>query len=140
GPIGRASVLRAGNDGQNLLVVDLFRRGEGPFEDVSAWSRKIQQEARDRSIAELAGRIAEWQLDPNVDPKLLAEPGKRLDRLRAEGEAAAAPARPERNALAARLIELGPEIAGDPAMRALLEAHDKRVNDHNRTALAHLKP
>ncbi len=138
--IGTASVLRAGRDGQGLLVVDLFRGGEGPYEDVSPWSRKVQQEARDRTIAELAERIAAWQRDANVDPKLLAEQRARLHRLREESAAAAAPARPEGNALSARFIELGPEVKGDPATRALLEVHDKRVNDHNRTALAHLKP
>lgn len=137
--IGTASVLRAGHDGQGLLVVDLFRRGEGPYHDVSPWSRKVQQEARDRSIAELAGRIAEWQRDPNVDQALLAEQRSRLERLRAESEAAAG-VRAQGNALSARFIELGPEVAGDPGTRALLEAHDKRVNEHNRTALAHLKP
>jgi hypothetical protein len=46
----------------------------------------------------------------------------------------------EGNTLDARYVELGPELTGDPDMRAVLAAHDKRVNDHNRVALAEIRP
>jgi hypothetical protein len=44
------------------------------------------------------------------------------------------------NFLVPRLIELAPEIVSDESITARLRAHDHRVNEHNRVALADRAP
>jgi hypothetical protein len=51
-----------------------------------------------------------------------------------------APAATRGNRFEARLLELAPSTPGDPAVRELLRAHDKRVNQHNQKALAGREP
>ena len=138
--IGSATLVRAAHDGHGLLVVDLARSGDGPFTDVSAWSRKAQKETLARTARDLETRIAAWKRDPTVDRALVGEQEARLSRLRSEIGAIDEPVRTTGNTLSARFIELDPEVPADPAMRALLDAHDKRVNDHNRVALADVRP
>jgi hypothetical protein len=138
--IGDCTLLRASHQGHGLLAIDVFREGAGPFVDVSAWTRKAQEQALDARISELAGRVGEWKRDPGVDRKLLAEQETRLAGLRSELAALRAPPRPQGNAFSAQFIELAPETSGDPDTRALIDAHNRRVNEHNRVALANLMP
>lgn len=139
--VGTTTLLHAGRDGQGLLVVDLFRSGEGAFQDVSEWTQAASRRALAERVADLDAKVAAWRKDPSTDPALLAEQEKRLHRLRAEqsqSAAASARANAHSNAFAARYVELDPEVKNDAELRALLDAHDKRVNAHNRVALAHL--
>ncbi len=138
--IGSATLVRAAHDGHGLLVVDLVRSSDGPFTDVSVWSRKAQKETLARTAEDLAARIATWKRDPAVERALVAEQEARLSRLRSEIAALEEPVRTMGNTLSARFIELDPDVPSDPAMRALLDAHDKRVNEHNRVALADVRP
>ena len=107
---------------------------------MSRWTRESQQRVLDARIAELAARVAEWRRDPNIDKRLLAEQDARLTALRSELAALRTPPRPQGNAFSAQFIELAPETPGDPDIRALIDAHNKRVNEHNRVALASLMP
>jgi hypothetical protein len=138
--VGATTVLRAGHQGQGLLVLDLHGvAASGIFDDVSVWTRDARRAEGERRSAELAERIAAWRRDPGVDRRLLAEQEARLLDMRAAVAQAAAPARPVAKRFDARFLELGPEAPRDPRLRALLDAHDARVNDHNRSALAHVR-
>jgi hypothetical protein len=138
--IGNATLVRAARDGHGLLVVDLVRTGDGAFTDVSAWTRKAEKDAMQASVADLGARVDAWRKDKSVDRALLAEQEARLADMREQLAALDGPARAEGNTLSARFIELDPESPSEPETRALMDAHDKRVNEHNREALAGLMP
>ncbi len=139
--VGQATLLQAGKHGHGLLVMDLFQKGEGAFADASTWTRAQASASHAARVAELAQRIAAWKRDKGTDPKLLAEQEQRLAALKAEHEkASASSAGGAGNVFSARFIELGPEIKGDAQLRALLDGYDKRINDHNKVALAGRKP
>jgi hypothetical protein len=64
----------------------------------------------------------------------------RLSQMTQERTRLQAPAATRGNRFEARLLELAPSTPGDPAVRELLRAHDKRVNQHNQKALAGREP
>jgi len=136
--VGDTTVLRAADDGRGLLVVDLFRAGSGPFADASPWTQQARAQALQKRGDELRERIAAWARDPATDPALLAEQRAHLAALEAEQKGQRADKGAAGNAFSARFVELGPEVTSQPAMRAALDAHDARVNDHNRVAFANV--
>jgi hypothetical protein len=138
--VGQTTLLRAARDGHGLLVVDVFRGGKGPFADASAWSRKAEREALQRKADELAARVQAWERDPAADKQLVAEQKSRLVQLQEQLAALGGAPRVDGNAFSARFVELGPEIEDDPELSALMKAHDLRVNEANRKALADVKP
>jgi hypothetical protein len=142
--VGHTMLLRASHRGQGLLVADVFASAKdddkSAFTDVGAWARKAERDALQARIDELAGRIDAWKKDTSVDRAQLAEQEKRLTALRGDLEARNDAARPEGNVFSARWIELGPEAPSDPEIGAELDAHDKRVNEHNRQAFASVAP
>jgi hypothetical protein len=138
--VGGSTLLRAAHDGHGLLVVDVFRNGAGAFADVSAWTRKGERDALQRKVDELAARVHGWERDANADKRLVAEQKGRLVQLQEQLAALGGVPVAEGNAFSARFIELGPEIHDDPELSALLAAHDLRVNEANKLALAGIKP
>lgn len=136
--VGHTTLLHAGRQGQRVVVVDLFRRRPGTFTDVSAWTRRAERETLTRSMTDLRQRIAGWERDSNVSPTDLAAQRGRLAEMQARYEQLARRPAAAGNSFAARVIELGPEIAGDPAVATLVDQYDARVNDHNRVAFANL--
>lgn len=142
--IGSTTLLHASKDGRGLLVVDVFRSAGAsatkPLQDVSAWTRSAQSSAAQARADELAARVAEWKRAPGTDPKLLAEQEQRLAALRNEARAAGGAQTPSEGTFSARFVELGPEIKDDPELSQVLAEHDKRVNEHNRVALADMLP
>jgi hypothetical protein len=138
--VGGTTLLRAGHQGEGLLVVDVFRVGEGSFADVSDWTRRAARQADANRIAELTERIAQWRLDSKVDRARLAEQEQRLAAMRRALEQPSKAPRPRGNTFAAHFIQLDPATPSDPGLRALLRAHDQRVNEHNRVAFAKLRP
>lgn len=138
---GGVLILHAGRQGQGLTVADLWRRGQGRWIDVSVWTREQEREHRLERIAALERRIAEWEKDRNVDPVDLAEQRSRLERLRAEAASLLrAPRTDGNNVVSVRYEELGPEARRDPEVRGRLASYDRRVNEHNRAALADWLP
>lgn len=136
-----AFVLHGGRQGQRLLVVDVYLRGEGAFHDASPWTRQGSRNERLREIEDLRQRIAEWERSREVSASDLAAQRRRLAEL--ERESADRDGRPELgegNAFVAQVIELSPEAPRDSRITAILGRYDERVNEHNRTALAHLAP
>ena len=142
--VGTTTLLRAAHNGHGLLVVELFRAGDGAFADISAWTRERELEGVERRISELRGRLAQWERDPKADPKLVGEQRARLAALEAQrgsrAPSQAAPSNASGNAFSARFVELDPDVAGEPKMRALLDEYYARINERNRTALAKVPP
>jgi hypothetical protein len=138
--IGNTTLLRAARDGHGLLVVDVFHAGKGGFADASAWSRKAERETLQRKASDLAARVQAWERDPAADKQLVAQQKSRLVQLQEQLAALGGAPHIDGNAFSARFIELGPEIADDPELSALMKAHDLRVNEANRQALAEVKP
>ncbi|MET0343068.1 MAG: multiheme c-type cytochrome [Polyangiales bacterium] len=136
---GDGVLLHAGQQGQYLLSVDLGLKARGPWEDASEWTRREARKELERQLAEQKERIASWEKDPNVERRDLDEQRARLGEL--ERALASAPTpRFAQRWLVANLKEIGPEVKAEPTIAGLIDAHDKRVNEHNRTALADLKP
>lgn len=138
--VGHATLIHAGRQGQRVVVVDLFRRGDGAYVDVGAWTRTAERDALTRSIADLRQRIAAWENDSHIAQQDLATQRGRLVEMQTRFDQLGTRPTPAGNSFAARVIELGPEIAGDPAITTVVEQYNARVNDHNRVAFANAVP
>jgi hypothetical protein len=136
---GETVMLRAGYQGQGLLVVDVYVGGHGAFADVSPWTRRERDAQLKAQIDDLSQRIAAWERDPKVDRDQLAGQRQKLTSLRSE-LAQSAVVNPGGNAFSARFEQLGPELHGDPQIGSLVAAYDARVNDYNRIAFADVLP
>ncbi len=135
-----AYVLHAARQGHGVTVVDLVRRGDGEWRDVSVWTREEEREHLLETITGLRARIAEWENDAKVATADLARQRQRLSRLESEANALRRAPSIEGNVISARFEELAPDAERDPAIVALVDAYDRRVNDHNRTAFADWLP
>lgn len=136
-----APLLHAGRQGQGLLVVDVFRpEADGPFVDLSEWSLATRRGALEAAIADLRERLDAWRAEGRTNDALAAQRA-RAAALQAELETLAVPPLPpSRRGFSARYVELDPESPRDPDVRRDLQTLDRRVNDHNRTALADRRP
>ncbi|MCG8557745.1 MAG: hypothetical protein MJD61_21045 [Proteobacteria bacterium] len=132
--------LSAGRQGHGLVVLDLIRKEEGGFTDVGDWARQRRTNGLARRIADLQRRIAGWEKDRQVNQRDVDRQRRRLEHLLAELREVQAAPQPQGNIFASRWIELAPEIAGKPSVKARVDAYDRRVNAHNRRALADWKP
>ena len=136
-----AVLLHASRQGQGLVVADLYIRGGGRFADASVWTREAAAAELTRQIEDLGARIAAWENDPEVEARDLETQRGRLARLTAERDDAQSGQPPDAgNYLRARFVELTPDATRSPNIGAMVEAYDARVNEHNRTALADLRP
>jgi hypothetical protein len=132
---GDAVLLRAGYQGQGLLVVDVYLDGDKAFVDVSDWTRREQRAALQAQIDELQRRLNEWERARNVDPGNLHEQRQKLGALRTElAKSAEAPAAPSGNAFSARYEPLTTDIQGSRDVASLVDAYDARVDEHNKLA------
>jgi len=138
--VGQGTLLRAGRQGQGLLVVDVYLDGSAPFVDVSEWTRREHNAALNNRISDLAQRVSAWERDGTVDPKNLEEQRAKLRGLRAELERAQALPTARGNAFSARYEALTHEQPGDPGIAGVIDAYDARVNEHNRVAFANVLP
>lgn len=137
--VGDSVLLSAGYQGQHLLTVDLGLGSGGEWEDTSAWTRREAKKLSEKQIAAQRARIAEWEKDPKVAKADLGVQKDRLAELE-RAHAATAPPRFKKRWFRAELAPLAPEVQGDATIGSLIDEHDKRVNEHNRVALADLKP
>jgi hypothetical protein len=131
--VGSALMVHAGYQGQAVVKVELGLK-PGEWEDASAWSAQEAARELDRQIAELRARIAGWEADKRVAPADLAAQRARLQALKDQRAQPSAP-RYAGRWFDATLIELAPELRGDPTIAAQLDAHDRKVNDANRELL-----
>jgi hypothetical protein len=140
-PVAQRSslMLHAGREGQHLLVADVRLQGEGALRDVSTWTLDVARKQLEAQHKELAERIRIWEKDPKTKPEELAAQRARLERMSSQLAAKQTPSFDGRW-LSARILELAPEVKAEPTIAAKIDAYDKRVNEHNRVALAHLVP
>jgi uncharacterized coiled-coil protein SlyX len=106
--------------------------------DVSTWSRRERDKDLQTRIDELATRIAAWEKAKDVNAADLAEQREKLAALRAQLAAGASTVADR--AFDARFVELAPEVKGDTATGARIDAYDARVNEHNKLAFADVLP
>jgi hypothetical protein len=139
---GEAALLRAGRQGQGMLVVDVYLHGQAPFVDVSEWTLTEKRTDLQGRITELTQRVQAWERDPKVDKAGVDEQRARLARL-AEELARLQPTAADAdqaNAFRAAYVPLSLEQPKDPQITGLLGDYDSRVNEHNRVAFADVKP
>ncbi|MDB4986393.1 MAG: Cytochrome c family protein [Myxococcaceae bacterium] len=136
---GSAVLLHAGQQGQYAVTLDLGLEhadaGSSEWEDASDWTRREVRKDLERQISERIERIEAWAKDPKVDRAELAAQRERLRELERERDEPKVPSFAGRW-LSAQLVALAPEIAGDRAVSSVIDAHDQRVNEHNRVSLA----
>jgi hypothetical protein len=137
---GQSTLLRAGRQGQGLLVLDVYLDGSAPFADWSAWTRAEHTAALNARITDLSQRIQAWERDPQVDRASVAEQRDKLKALREELAGAVKGAAIGGNAFEASYAPLTSKEARDPQVKGLLAAYDARVNEHNREAFAKVMP
>jgi hypothetical protein len=123
-------LLHAGMQGQRVVAVDLELDASGAWHDASRWTLEAAKASLKQESSELAARIAAWEKEPGVKADDLATQRARLAQLEAEAKREEAP-RYEGRWFSAALTDLAPEVKGDPAIAAQLDAHDKRVNEAN---------
>jgi hypothetical protein len=136
---GDTITLNAARQGHGLLVVDVFRRGAGAFEDIGAWTRTRERARLAESIAALRTRIAEWERSGHAQAEVDAQKA-RLAAMEREREALRTRPTPAGNAFAARFVELSPDVRGEPEIGRIVDRYDERVNAHNKVAFANLLP
>lgn len=134
--VGDTTLLHAGRHGHGLLVLDLVRRGHGLWTDASEWTRDRRRARLDHRIANLQTRIVAWERDASIDSHDLDEQRSNLAALRKERTRIDESTPGAGNLFYAHYLEIGPERARDPDVAALLGAHARRVNAHNREAFA----
>ena len=133
-------VLHAGRQGQHVVLVDLrIGTGEG-WDNASGWSRDNARASLDREIADLATKIEAWRADEKTAQSDLAAQEQRLKSLRDERAALDGATKPSARSFDAKRVTVNTDIDTSLPINALIVAHDKKVNAHNKTALADLKP
>jgi len=138
--IGGSTQLRAGRQGQGLLVVDIYLNGSEPFVDASDWTRKEQKSALSARIQDLEQRVSAWQRDPSVDRKSLEEQRSKLRELRKEQQRSESKPSLRGNAFNARYEPITHEVPSDAQIAGIVDAYNARVNEHNRVAFADKLP
>ncbi len=136
--VGGHGVVHAAHQGTGLLIVDLFRRGAGEWRDVGAWTRSVEAARLDEAIRALEERIASWERGRDADQGAIAEQRARLTEQRAERASLATRPPLDGNAFAARFVEIDREQPSDTAIKTRIDAYSRRINEHNRDALAHV--
>lgn len=141
-PAGDAMLLHAGRQGQGLLEVNVWPRGEGGWSDVGSLGRQAAEERLRSRIDDLRRRIAEWEADESVDEADVQGQRDRLAEMEGElEELTAGHALPEEgNVIAARYRELPPEAPRDPQVTAVLDRFFRKVNQHNQRVYADVEP
>jgi mono/diheme cytochrome c family protein len=142
--IGSTLVVETANHAQALGVVDIhLRGGDGPV--VLADADGVQKAAKiaelSQQILALEARINSWEKGGTVDPKDLAARKSDLARLSQERSALERPSpAPEGSHFRYRVEEVREGLGSDATVTERMKAFYKRVNEHNKTAFADLKP
>lgn len=133
-------LLHAGRQGQHVLTLDLYLRGEGRFTNVSEWNVEVDRGRLNAEVEDLNGRLREWAEDGRSAEEL-APQHARLAALETELEALQVPALPaDSPSFSASLTELDPDMERSASVQEELAALDLRINVHNREAYAERTP
>lgn len=146
--IGGGQLLQAGDRGQRLLVLDLYvpeeaarGRENASFHDESPITKAARRRSLEARAEDLRRRIAQWMESGRYSEEALEEPRSRLRAL--EEEARSIDERPRiegKRAFIARLVEIAPSIEAARAIKAMMRAHDRAVNQANAVAFANAPP
>ncbi|MEM9189197.1 MAG: multiheme c-type cytochrome [Myxococcota bacterium] len=136
---GSTVLLHAGRQGQGLVVLDLYHRGDGTFTDWSDWTVAEERAALSDRIEDLERRIRTWEEENRAAADVAQQRG-RLARMKDELEDLQTPRSIEGNAFNARYEELPPDAERSAAVTRRVTAYDRRVNAHNQQVFASLTP
>jgi 2',3'-cyclic-nucleotide 2'-phosphodiesterase (5'-nucleotidase family) len=131
--------LHAGHQGQRLVQLDLELDGAGQPHDEGDWSRREAQRDLRAKADDLRAKIKAWESAKGTSAKDLETQRARLGELDKALSTVPTPQYQGRW-FTAEVSELTPEVPGDPAIAAQLDAYDRRVNEHNRVTLADRVP
>jgi hypothetical protein len=143
--IGSTLVIETANHAQTVAVVDVHARsdGKGPLslEDAGGVKKAAQVVDVSRRIRELEHRINGWEKGGDVAKKDLQARKAELAELRKQKKALEVeePA-PEGSFFRYRVQEVREGLGKEEAVTAQILAYYKRVNAHNKSALAEMKP
>jgi 2',3'-cyclic-nucleotide 2'-phosphodiesterase (5'-nucleotidase family) len=143
--VGSTLVVEASNHLQTIAMVDLFVRdgGSGPlvFADAGGIAKQDELLSVAERIRALEARINSWEQDKTIRPADLAARKAELARLQTEKaklEATAAPS--EGSFFLYQSVEVRAELGSDPEAKKAMNEYYRRVNDHNKVALADRRP
>ena len=142
--VGDTLVVQAPNHLQALAYVDLFvRSGDFSFEDGVGIALGEQRDSLRARITELESR-RQRALEARASAEQLAALDRELERARAEQaeleRRAAAPPKVEGSTFRYDEAFVRESSGSDPAVAQRMSDYYKRVNEHNRVALADRKP
>lgn len=148
--VGDALVLHASRQGQGLTLARVYlpaaaNEGASPSErpsivDVSPWSVETRRATLTADVRELEANLVRWEAE-GADAAQVSRQRARLVAMQAELDGLAPPPVPsDQRALAATFVELPPDAPREAEVTAAMEALARRVNDHNRIALADWAP
>ena len=143
--IGSTLVVETANHAQTVSLVDVYLRGEPTtlleLADAGGVKKAAQVGALSRRINELEARINSWEKGGEVDPADLSARKAELEKLRAERESMDKDAPPPAgDFFRYRVVEVREEFGADTRVSELMGAYYKRVNEHNKSAFADMKP
>ncbi|MFK8003906.1 MAG: multiheme c-type cytochrome [Polyangiales bacterium] len=133
-------LLHAGRQGQHVLTLDLYLRGEGTFTNISEWNVEVDRGRLNAEIEDLNARLEEWTADGRSAEELGPQRA-RLAALETELQALRVPSLPTGSpSFSAALTELDPDMERSASVQEELAALDLRINGHNREAYAGRTP
>ena len=142
--IGSTLVVQAPNHLQALATLDIHVREPGRLRlsDGSGIEQAEKRRRLEERIRELEQRIASAEKSgAGVARADIDSRRADLERLRRElADSAGSPPAPEGSFFRYALVEVRERVGSEPHVLARLERYYRRVNDHNRTALADRKP
>jgi hypothetical protein len=140
--IGNTIVVGTSNHLQTVAVVDLYVRGDDfKFRDAAGIANRDKIRSLAKRIEDLEQRIAAWERDGTVRPEELQARKADLAKLKEDRARLANPSPPASGSFFRYdLVEVREKLGSDPKVHARMLAFYRRVNDHNKVALAGRKP
>ena len=140
--VGKTIIAETSNHLQTLGVLDFYvREGSYEFADASALSEGRRKAELMKHIAEVRGKIANYEQEGRGDKPEMAE--KKADLQKSEADLIAmenAPTPGKGSYFRYRLREVRTELGTDKGISEQLLAYYKRVNDENKRLYADRKP
>ncbi len=140
--VGGVVIAETANHLQSMAVLDLFvRDGSYTFADATGLEEAQKRDELTRRIDELHVKIAAWEQDGKIARADLD--ARRGDLVKLEAERGALDVRPpplKGSFFRYTVKEIRESLGSDPAAAAQLAAYYKKVNEHNRVALADRLP
>lgn len=141
--IGNTLVVQTANHAQSVVAVDVYLADfKGRLSDGSGLKRAAKLSELSRRIRSLEQRINSWEKGSSVAASDLAARKADLKKLRAERTALEKklPPAPKGSFFRYASHDVRDKLGSDQSVAGMMKAYYKRVNAHNKVALADLKP